>query len=137
MELLKEMSPSEIETEFRMLGPEMTFTTDGIVSLMKAFITMLKSGKYYELVQAYITLFLKVWKILYFNCLVKPTRCIFTQFPEPFLTVLMSFYELYCRNLFYKLFKKMEKLNQFILLNNNIRKMFFMFLASRRYHSKK
>ena len=54
------MSPSEIETEFRMLGPDMTYTTDGVISLMKAFIILLNSGKYYELLQAYITLLLKV-----------------------------------------------------------------------------
>lgn len=60
------MSPSEIETEFRMLGPDMTFTTDGIISLMKAFITLLNSGKYYELLQAYITLFLKVHMLIVF-----------------------------------------------------------------------
>lgn len=62
MEVLKEMGPSEIESEFRMLGPEMTFKNDGIILLMRAFIALLRSGKYYELLQAYISLFLKVCK---------------------------------------------------------------------------
>uniref|UniRef100_A0A7M5V3L5 Small-subunit processome Utp21 domain-containing protein n=1 Tax=Clytia hemisphaerica TaxID=252671 RepID=A0A7M5V3L5_9CNID len=60
VELLKEMGPSDIEAEFRMLGPEMNGTIDGLVDLFKAFVILLKSGKYYELVQAYITLFLKL-----------------------------------------------------------------------------
>jgi len=53
MKVLKEMSPSEIEAEFRMLSPEMSGNTKSLVTLMKAFVILLKSGKYYELVQAY------------------------------------------------------------------------------------
>jgi len=49
---LKEIhqSLSEIEAEFRMLSPEMSGSTKSLVTLMKAFVILLNSGKYCELV---------------------------------------------------------------------------------------
>lgn len=60
MSFLKELSPSELEIEFRMLAPEMGGNLEDLIALMKAFCILLESGKNYELLQAYIGLFLNL-----------------------------------------------------------------------------
>ena len=71
MEALKEMGASHIDTEIRSLAPE----GGGNVAVMVEFLHMvdwaMKTCRDYELVQAYLGLFLKVSKLY---CHVKPGR---------------------------------------------------------------
>lgn len=60
MEKLKEMSPSKIDVEIRCLSPE----NGGSIELMEYFLNvlleMLKTKKYFELIQSYLALFLQI-----------------------------------------------------------------------------
>jgi U3 small nucleolar RNA-associated protein 21 len=61
--MLKELGPSAVDAELRSLGPE----GGGSVELMYNFLTfineMLKTNKDFELIQAYLGLFLKVRRL--------------------------------------------------------------------------
>ena len=67
--MLKEMSPSAIDVEFRLAAPEGGGSVDVMQLLLEFFNECLGSGRNYELIQAYIGLFLKVFTIfpLLFN----------------------------------------------------------------------
>lgn len=61
LKFLKTLAPSELEAEFRMLSPDMGGSIDSLCQFMESFVLFLKSGKDYELVQGYVSLFLKVY----------------------------------------------------------------------------
>ena len=57
---MKEMGPSAIDGEFRSLGPEGGGSVEQSASFMTFILDRLKSKEDFELVQAYLGLFLKV-----------------------------------------------------------------------------
>ena len=60
MEVLKEMSPSSIDVEFRSASPFGGGSLPVMEIFLEFFNAVLRSGRDYELIQAYIGLFLKV-----------------------------------------------------------------------------
>lgn len=54
------MSPSETDVEFRSLGPDAGGSVELLCIVLQCFVELLRIGKDYELIQAYISLFLKV-----------------------------------------------------------------------------
>ena len=58
--MLKEMSPSSIDIEFRSTSPDMGGSNELMAMMLDFFKERLQSGKDYELVQTYIALFSKV-----------------------------------------------------------------------------
>jgi len=57
---LKLMGPSAIDVELRSLGPEGGGSEEMLHHMMQLLLSQLKTGKDFELVQAYMSLFLKV-----------------------------------------------------------------------------
>lgn len=57
---LNEFTPSEADIELRTLSPEGGGEIQLMANFMKSLSTLLLRGKDYELMQAYITLFIKV-----------------------------------------------------------------------------
>ena len=64
MELLKTMGPSAISAEFHMLGPEGGGELKQLVDMIHFFKFQLESRRDYEMVQAYMQVFLKVSLLL-------------------------------------------------------------------------
>lgn len=60
IEALKEMGPSAVDTEIRSLSPYLGGTTDLLSQFLAAASVVLESKRNYEVVQAYLGLFLKV-----------------------------------------------------------------------------
>ena len=60
MKLMKSMGPSAIDGEFRSLGPEGGGSLDQLVNFMKFLLDGLRKREDFELVEAYLGLFLKV-----------------------------------------------------------------------------
>lgn len=60
IEALKEMGPSAIDTEIRSLSPYLGGTSHLLSQFLTAVSTVLESRRNYEVVQAYLGLFLKV-----------------------------------------------------------------------------
>lgn len=60
MAVLKEMSPSSIDVEFRSASPDMGGNVKLMEVMLDLFKRQLQSGKDYELIQSYIGLFSKV-----------------------------------------------------------------------------
>jgi len=59
-DLLKLMGPSAIDVELRSLGPDGGGSEEMLHHMMQLLLSQLKTGKDFELVQAYMSLFLKV-----------------------------------------------------------------------------
>ena len=62
MEMLKDMSPSSIDSEFRSFSPDAGGSYQAMETFMKFLLSQLKTSKNFELVEAYLGLFLKVSK---------------------------------------------------------------------------
>lgn len=60
MDMLKTMSPASIDGEFRSLAPEAGGSLEQIGHFMHFLLSQLKTKKNFELVEAYLGLFLKV-----------------------------------------------------------------------------
>ena len=60
MELLKEMSPAAIDSEFRDMSPDSGGSVEWLACFMEFLLDQLKTSKNYELIQSYLGLFLKV-----------------------------------------------------------------------------
>ncbi|XP_065914594.1 WD repeat-containing protein 36-like isoform X2 [Dysidea avara] len=58
---LKSMGPSAIDVELRSLGPEGGGSEEMLHHMMQLLLSQLKTGKDFELVQAYMSLFLKIY----------------------------------------------------------------------------
>lgn len=60
IETLKKLSPSETDVEFRLLGPDVGGSIETLSQFIKVLIDITKSGKDFELIQSYLSLFLKL-----------------------------------------------------------------------------
>lgn len=60
LDKLRNMSPSETDVEFRSLGPDAGGSVELLCIVLQCFVELLRIGKDYELIQAYISLFLKL-----------------------------------------------------------------------------
>ena len=60
IETLKKLSPAETDVEFRLLGPDGGGSKEILCSFIEVLIELTKSGREYELIQSYISLFLKL-----------------------------------------------------------------------------
>ena len=60
MELLKEMSPAAIDSEFRDMSLDSDGSVEWLACFMEFLLDQLKTNKNYELIQSYLGLFLKV-----------------------------------------------------------------------------
>ena len=63
MALLKVMSPSSIDSEFRSLSPDAGGSLQAMETFMKCLLFQLRNSRDFELVEAYLGLFLKVHKL--------------------------------------------------------------------------
>ena len=61
MEVLKELSPAAIDSEFRSLAPDAGGSVEWLEGFMEFLLDRLKTNCNYELIQSYLGLFLKVW----------------------------------------------------------------------------
>ena len=59
-EMLQSFSPSQADVEVRTLSPEAGGSDILMLSFMEMLVAVLKTGRHYELIQAYISLFIKV-----------------------------------------------------------------------------
>lgn len=60
LKLLKEFGPSAVETELRVMSPEMGGDVKVMQSFLKMIDSILKSNRDFDLAQAWLALFLKV-----------------------------------------------------------------------------
>lgn len=60
MDMLKTMSPASIDGEFRSLAPDAGGSLEQIEHFMHFLLSQLRTKKHFELVEAYLGLFLKV-----------------------------------------------------------------------------
>ena len=60
MELLKGLSPSAIDGEFRNMAPDAGGSIEWLENFMESLLDQLRTNKNYELAQSYLGLFLKV-----------------------------------------------------------------------------
>ena len=60
MDMLKGMSPSSVDMELRTLSPDAGGSLQAMETFMKFLLSQLKSSRNFELVEAYLGLFLKV-----------------------------------------------------------------------------
>lgn len=60
IETLKKLSPSETDIELRLLGPDGGGNIEMLIQFLKVLIDSSKDGKDFELVQSYISLFMKL-----------------------------------------------------------------------------
>jgi len=58
------MSPSAIDSEFRSLSPDGGGSLQAMETFMKFLLFQLRSSQDFELVEAYLGLFLKVYKLI-------------------------------------------------------------------------
>ena len=61
MSLLKTMTPVAVDSEFRSLGPEGGGSVEQLASFMRFLLEWLRTRRDFELTEAYLELFLKVW----------------------------------------------------------------------------
>merc|ERR1712150_74120 len=60
IETLKKLSPSETDVELRLIGPDGGGDIEMLIQFLKVLIDSTKAGKDFELIQSYISLFLKL-----------------------------------------------------------------------------